>query len=76
MNWLKTLLASRKLIYAVVGLVLAGLRVQFPELPLPSVELITDAVLALIATHTATDIVHIVSTSAVEWARERGKLSP
>lgn len=77
MNFFKAIWSkmSRKAIYAIVWVVIEGLRVKFPSIPLPPTDLVFDIVLALIATHTTTDIFHIISTFVQEWAYAKAGVS-
>jgi hypothetical protein len=64
---------SRKVVYVVVGLAIAALESAFPSAPLPSVDLVTDLVLGLLATHTLTDVVALVTTVVGEGFRDGAK---
>lgn len=50
----------RKVLFFSVGAVLSGIAAKWPSLPLPSPEIVTTFVLALIGGHTATDIAAII----------------
>jgi hypothetical protein len=65
------LLKSRKVDFAIVGLVLGTLAHAFPAWPLPPVDLVVDLVLGLIATHTLTDVVALVSVAVKEYLLTR-----
>ena len=72
MNTVKAIAKSlgKKAIIVLVGLIMAVLREKFPGWPLPSDQLIIDAVAALLLTHTATDIVYILKTFGKEAVKE------
>lgn len=61
---------GKKLVVAIVGLVLAAIKAQHPEWPLPSEDLVRDIVLAFLAAHTATDIVATFKTAVPEVIKD------
>lgn len=73
MEWFKRVWSklSRKVLYVVAAFVLEGVRVRFPDAPLPPADLVVDLVLALMLTHGATDVAHLVGVAVGEWAKGR-----
>lgn len=67
-------LVSRKLVYAIVAGALLVVRAKFPTVELPSADFITDAVLALIACHTVTDVASIASITVSEYLAARARI--
>lgn len=61
---------GKKVLIALVGIVLSALHARYPELPLPSDELIVDLVLALLAAHTLTDVAAVLKVGSKEVVKE------
>jgi hypothetical protein len=61
---------GKKLIVTLVGLVLASLKAQHPDWPLPSEDLVKDLVLAFLAAHTLTDVVAVIKTAVPEVVKD------
>jgi hypothetical protein len=61
---------GKKVLIAIVGLALSALRVRYPDLALPSDELIVDIVLALLAAHTLTDVAAVIKVGSKEVVKE------
>ena len=61
---------GKKLVVVIVGLVVASLKAQHPDWPLPSEELIKDLVVAFMACHSLTDIVAIIKTAVPEVVKD------
>ena len=58
---------SRKLLYVIVGGALTVIKSKWPEAPLPSVDFIVEALIALIAAHTLTDAIATGATIVGEY---------
>lgn len=71
MNLLKNIFFSRKAIYALVALILSAAGAAFPDAPLPSTELVTDVAMALLATHTLTDVAAILKEAVLEYLKQK-----
>ena len=62
---------SRKALYVVVGAALEAARFKWPGLPLPSTDFVIDAVLALLAAHTVTDVVALIGATVQGYALQK-----
>ena len=62
---------ARKAVYALATIIFAGIKVKWPEAPLPEVDLVVDLGFALLATHTLTDVVAILKAAVVEYLHGR-----
>lgn len=61
---------GKKVLMAVVGLILGILHTKFPDWPLPSNETIAEVIIALLSAHTLTDVVYILKTGGKEVVKE------
>lgn len=61
---------GKKVLIGLVGYVVVYLQGKFPDMQLPSADLVKDLVAALLVTHTLTDIVALLKTGGKEWLAE------
>jgi len=61
---------GKKLIVAIVALVVATIKAQHPDWPLPSEDLVRDLTIAFLSAHTLTDVVSIIKTAVPEVIKD------
>jgi hypothetical protein len=65
-------LLGKKLMVILAGLALNAIHAKFPELPLPSTDVLVQLIMAFLACHTLTDVVAILKGAAAKQLAMQG----